>query len=167
VIGNLPYYITTPVIEYILKHKNAIASAVIMTQKEVASRLTAKPGTKDYGSLSCFVQYHAAVEYVYTVKRTCFYPAPDVDSSILRLNILNKPSVAVKDENRFFSIVRGAFNQRRKSIINSLSRREVLDLPKAELTAIFTTAGVDPARRPETLSLDDFARIADASRNRV
>jgi len=161
VVGNLPYYITTPVIEYILQNKGLITSAVIMVQKEVASRLLAKPGTKDYSSLSCFVQYHTRPEYIYTVKRTCFYPAPEVDSAILKLEILPKPSVQVKDEERLFKIVRGAFNQRRKSIINSLSREAVLGIRKEELAAILNNAGVDPASRPETLSLADFARIAD------
>ena len=161
-VGNLPYYITTPVIEYILRNKRLITAAIIMVQKEVASRLLAKPDTEDYGSLSCFVQYHANPKYIYTVKRTCFYPAPDVDSAILRLDILDKPSVELKDEELFFRIVRGSFNQRRKSIINSLSREAVLDIPKEELAAILERVGLDPTARPETLSLADFAKIATA-----
>lgn len=161
VVGNLPYYVTSPIIEYILRNKTIVSSAVIMIQKEVALRLLAKAGEEDYGSLSCFIQYHARPEYVYTVKRTCFYPAPDVDSSIIKLNILDKPSVEVADETLLFKIVRGAFNQRRKSIINSLSREEVLDMAKDELTDILVRAGIDPAARPETLSLADFARIAN------
>ena len=163
VAGNLPYYITTPVIEFILNNRNLISLAVITVQKEVALRLLAKPGTKDYGSLSCFVQYYTRPEYIYTVKRTCFYPAPGVDSAIVRLNIPETPPVEVADERRFFKIVRGAFNQRRKSIINSLSRKEVLNIPKEELKVILDNAKVDPATRPETLSLADFARIANAS----
>jgi 16S rRNA (adenine1518-N6/adenine1519-N6)-dimethyltransferase len=161
VVGNLPYYITTPVIEYLLKNKHLISSAVIMIQKEVALRLMAKPATEDYGSLSCFIQYHARPEYLYTVKRTCFYPVPEVDSGILRLDILDEPSVKVSDEDMLFRIVRGAFNQRRKSIMNSLAREEVLDMPKAELIEILGKAGIDPAARPETLSLADFAGIAN------
>ena len=163
VIANIPYYITTPVIEFILNNRNLISLAVITVQKEVALRLLAKPGTKDYGSLSCFVQYYTRPEYIYTVKRTCFYPAPGVDSAIVRLNIPETPPVEVADERRFFKIVRGAFNQRRKSIINSLSRKEVLNIPKEELKVILDNAKVDPATRPETLSLADFARIANAS----
>jgi 16S rRNA (adenine1518-N6/adenine1519-N6)-dimethyltransferase len=162
VIGNLPYYITTPVIEYLLRNKDLVTTAIIMVQKEVASRLLAKPGTKDYSSLSCFVQYHTRPEYIYTVKRTCFYPAPKVDSAIVRMDVLGTPSVRVKDEERFFRIVRGAFNQRRKSIVNSLSREAVLNIPKDELTAILNNAGIDPAARPETLNLSDFAKIDNA-----
>ncbi len=162
IVGNLPYYITTPIIEYILQNKRLITYAVIMVQKEVASRLLAKPGTKDYSSFSCFIQYNVKPEYVYTVKRGCFYPAPDVDSAIIKLGILEKPSVRVKDEKLLFKIVRGAFNQRRKSIINSLSREAVLDIPKGELMAILNAAGIDPAARPETLSLADFAKISES-----
>ena len=162
VTGNLPYYITTPVIEYILRNKRLINAAIIMVQKEVASRLLAEPATEDYGSLSCFVQYHTRPEYIHTVKRTCFYPVPDVDSAILRLDVLERPPVEVKDEELFFRIVRGAFNQRRKSIINSLSREAVLGIVKEELAAILNRAGIDQAARPETLGLADFAKIANA-----
>ncbi len=164
VVGNLPYYITTPVIEYILKNKRRVISAVIMVQKEVASRICAKAGTENYGSLSCFVQYHAKVEYVYTVKRTCFYPKPEVDSAIIRLVMPEKPLMRVDDEDLFFRIVRGAFNQRRKSIINSLSRKAVLDMSKEELAAILKKCRIDSAARPETLSLAEFAGIANCLR---
>ncbi|MDO8525468.1 MAG: 16S rRNA (adenine(1518)-N(6)/adenine(1519)-N(6))-dimethyltransferase RsmA [Candidatus Omnitrophota bacterium] len=164
VVGNLPYYITTPIIEYILRNKGLISEAIIMVQKEVASRLLAGAGSRDYGSLSCFLQYHTRPEHIYAVKRTCFYPEPDVDSSIVKLIIPENPSVSVKNEDLFFKIVRGAFNQRRKTIINSLSREAVLNIAKADLTAILNTAGIDPAARPETLSLADFAKIANCLR---
>jgi len=162
VVGNLPYYITTPIIELIIANKDLISSAVIMVQKEVASRFLAKPGTKDYSSLSCFIQYHTNPEYIYTVKRTCFDPAPDVDSSIVKLDMSKGPSVRVKDEELLFKIVRGAFNQRRKSVINSLSREEVLNMSKDKLTAILKDARIDPAARPETLSLAAFAKLTNA-----
>ena len=162
VVGNLPYYITTPIIEYLLGNKRLISTAIIMVQREVASRLMAKPRTKEYSSLSCFVQYHAKPEYIYTVKRTCFYPAPDVDSAIVKLEMLDEPSVRVGDEERLFRIIRGAFNQRRKSIINSLSRPAVLDMPKEKLSDLLDKAGIDASARPETLSLGDFASIANA-----
>lgn len=161
VVGNLPYYITTPVIELILRNKTLISMALIMVQKEMASRLLAAPGTDDYSSLSCFVQYHTRPVHLYTVNRSCFYPVPDVDSTLLKLEILDKPSVEVKDEELFFKLIRGAFNQRRKSIINSLSREAVLNIPKEELMAILNNAGIDPTARPETLSLSAFARIAN------
>lgn len=164
VVGNLPYYITTPIIEYLIKNKRLISMAVIMVQDEVARRLAAKAGDEDYGSLSCFVQYHAGVERIYKVKRTCFYPEPDVDSAILRLNMLETPSVKVKDEELLFRIIRGAFNQRRKSIINSLSREAVLDMPKEKLSAALEHLGIDPSIRPEQLSLSDFARLTNVIR---
>ncbi len=162
VVGNLPYYITAPVIEYIIENRALIRMALVMVQKEVAMRLLAKPKTDDYGSLSCFVQYYAKPEYIHTVKRTCFYPAPEIDSALVKLVFLDSPSVKVGDEGLFFKIVRGSFNQRRKSIINSLSREEVLDLPKDKLHAMLQRAGIDPASRPETLSLADFAKIVNS-----
>ena len=162
VAGNLPYYITTPIIEYLLDRKSLISKAVIMVQSEVASRLTAEAGADDYGSLSCYIQYHAKVERVYTVGRGCFFPTPDVDSAIVRIEMLASPSVKVADEALLFKIIRGAFNQRRKSIINSLSREAVLDIPKSELIAILNSAGIDPTDRPERLSLADFAKIANS-----
>ena len=162
VLGNLPYYITTPIIEYILRNKSLISEAIIMVQKEVASRLLAEAGSRNYGSLSCFVQYHTRPEHIYAVKRACFYPEPDVDSSIVKLSIPDNPSVSVKNEELFFKIVRGAFNQRRKTIINSLSREAVLNIAKADLGVILNTAGIDPTARPETLSLAAFAKLTNA-----
>ena len=162
VVGNLPYYITTPIIEYLLDNKSLISKAVIMVQNEVASRLTAKAGEEYYGSLSCYIQYHAKVERAYMVKRGCFFPTPDVDSAIVRIEMLASPSVKARDEALLFKIIRGSFNQRRKSIINSLSREAVLDIPKEKLTAILNTAGIDPTARPERLSLFDFAKICEA-----
>ncbi len=162
IVGNLPYYITTPVIEYIIDNRELIESALIVIQKEVALRLLAPPGSKDRGSISCFVQYYTKPEHLYTIKRTSFYPVPDVDSSLLRLNILHKPAHHVTDEPLFFKIVRGAFNQRRKSIINSLSRIAVLDIPKEELAGILKDLNIDPASRPEDLPLSSFANIANS-----
>lgn len=161
IVGNLPYYITTPAIEYIIENREIIESALIVMQKEVADRLLAPEGSKDRGSISCFVQYYTKPEYLHTIKRTSFYPAPDVDSSLLRLNILNKPSYSAKDEALLFKIIRGAFNQRRKSIINSLSREAVLNLPKDDLTGILKGINIDPASRPEDLPLSSFVSIAN------
>lgn len=162
VLGNLPYYVTTPIIEYIIENGGMIDSALIVIQKEVAGRLSAKPGSKDYGSLSCFVQYYTRPEYLYTIKRTSFHPVPEVDSSLIRLTVRTQPPVKVKDEELFFRIIRGSFNQRRKSIINSLSREAVLGTTKSDLTAVLNRAGVNPAARPEDLSLSEFAAIANA-----
>ena len=162
IVGNLPYYITTPVIEYIIENRDMINEALITIQREVADRLLAPEGSKDRGSISCFVQYYTKPEYLYTIKRTSFNPVPDVDSSLLRLNILDKPAHHVRDEAVFFKIVRGAFNQRRKSIINSLSREAVLDIPKEDLTGTLKKLNINPASRPQDLSLSSFASISNA-----
>ena len=162
VIGNLPYYITTPILEYLIENRPFIDSALIVIQKEVAVRLLASPGTKDYGSISCFLSYYTKPSYIYTIKRTCFYPSPEVDSGLIRLEMLTRPSVEVKDEKLLFKIIRGAFNQRRKSVINSLSRPAALDMPKEDLSLMLKKAGIDPAVRPENLSLADFAKISEA-----
>jgi len=162
VIGSLPYYITTPIIERLIENKSSVEFALIVIQREVAARLTASPGTKDYSSISCFVQYFMRPTYIYTIKRTCFYPPPEVDSALLRLDVLDRPSVEVKDERLFFKLIRGAFNQRRKSIINSLSRKEVLGVSKTTLLKALGKIGMDPAIRPEVLGLSDFAKIANA-----
>ena len=161
VAGNLPYYITSPIIEKLIASAAFIDRAVILVQKEFAERILAEPGSKTYSSFSCFVRYYAAASYSHTVKRTSFYPEPDVDSAIVRLDFLRKPAVAVSDEKLLFKIIRGSFNQRRKIVLNSLSRVEVLDMPKDDLTRLLAKARIDPTVRPETLSLDDFARIAN------
>ncbi|HPM42613.1 MAG TPA: 16S rRNA (adenine(1518)-N(6)/adenine(1519)-N(6))-dimethyltransferase RsmA [Candidatus Omnitrophota bacterium] len=162
IVGNLPYYITSPIIEKIITAYAVTDFAVILVQKEFANRLAAGPGSKEYGSLSCFVQYRAAISYIHTVKRSSFYPEPEVDSAIVRLDMLKKPPVEVADERLLFKVIRGAFNQRRKSLINSLSREEVLDLPKDTLAKVFLRARVDPGIRPESMDLDDFARIVNS-----
>lgn len=162
VVGNLPYYATTPIIEYLIERRGRIRAAFITVQREVANRLLAVPGTKEYSSLSCFVQYYMKPAYIHTVKRDSFYPVPEVDSSFIRLDVLDTPSVAVRDEALLFTTIRGAFNQRRKSILNSLSREAVLDLPKERLAALLASIGIDPAARPETLTLHQFASIANA-----
>ncbi|MBN1526921.1 MAG: ribosomal RNA small subunit methyltransferase A [Candidatus Omnitrophica bacterium] len=162
VVGNLPYYITTPILEGFIRHRAAIGSILIVVQKEFADRILAEPGSKAYGSLSCFIRYYMKPAYLHTVKRGCFYPEPKVDSSLIRLDVLKEPSVKVGDEALFFKIVRSSFGQRRKTIINSLSRKEALDMPKDKLAAILERAGIDPTARPESLPLEAFAAIANA-----
>lgn len=161
IVGNLPYYITTPIIEYLIENRALIECILITVQKEVANRLLAEAGSKDYASISCFVQYYTRPAYLYTIKRSSFYPVPEVDSSLIRLDILERPSVDVKNEKMLFKIIRGAFNQRRKSIINSLSREAVLDIPKDRLEKVLQNAGIDPNSRPESLSLSSFAKISN------
>ncbi|MFA6078778.1 MAG: 16S rRNA (adenine(1518)-N(6)/adenine(1519)-N(6))-dimethyltransferase RsmA [Candidatus Omnitrophota bacterium] len=161
-IGNLPYYISSPIIEYMIDNRRFIESAIFMVQKEVAARLLAGPGTKDYSSVSCFVQYYTKPKYVHTVKRGSFHPEPEVDSAIVRFDLSTDGPSGVKDEKMLFRVIRGAFNQRRKTIINSLSREAVLDIPKDELARILDGIGIGPERRPETLGLPEFIRIANA-----
>lgn len=160
IVGNLPYYITTPIIEYIIENRKSVSSALVTVQREVANRLLALPGTEDYSSISCYVRYYTSPVYIHTIKNTAFYPEPEVDSSLVRLDILDKPSVETGDEALFFKIIRSAFNQRRKSIVNSLSREAALSIPKEELAGILKRAGIEPSVRPERLGLAEFARIA-------
>ena len=162
VVGNLPYYITTPIIELLIQNRHLVRFALIMVQREVANRLMAPPGTKDCSSISCFIQYYTKPHYIYTIKPTAFYPSPDVDSSLIRLDMRDKPPVDVRDEKLFFRIIRSSFNQRRKSIINSLSREASLNIPKDELSRVLENIGIDPASRPESLSLAEFAKIANS-----
>ncbi len=162
VISNLPYYISTPVIEYVIENRAFIECAIVMVQKEVAARLLAAPGTKDYSSISCFIQYYTKPQYVYTVKRNSFYPTPEVDSAIVRFDFPLTRPVDALDENMLFRVIRGSFNQRRKTIINSLSREAVLNISKDKLKRVLDGIGIDPERRPETLSLPEFARISNA-----
>jgi len=162
VIGNLPYYITTPIVAFLIDNRDLIDFVLMTVQREVATRMLAKPGIKDYSAFSCFVQYYTHPAYIHTIKAASFFPEPEVDSSIVRLDMPDTPTVDVKSEDALFRIIRGSFNQRRKSIINSLSRKEALDLPKEKLASILNRVNIDPSRRPETLSLSDFAKIADA-----
>lgn len=162
VIANLPYYITTPIIMHLIESSLPIEEMVLMMQKEVASRLEAKPSTKAYGSLSIAIQYYMEVEVAFTVPRTVFMPQPNVDSAIIRLKTLKNPPVIVKDEHLFFRIVRASFVQRRKTIWNNL-RKAFNDKGKEEtLRAAFEKAEINPSRRGESLTIEEFGRLADA-----
>ena len=157
VIGNLPYYITTPVIVYLLQQRDYISSILITVQKEVAKRLVANPGKKDYGAITCFVRYYANPSILFYIKRTSFWPQPEVDSAFIKLEPSKKPAADVLDEELFFKIIRAAFQKRRKIILNAL--RDIIS--KERLLEIFKNMGIDPKRRGETLSLEEFARIAN------
>ncbi len=162
VVANLPYYITSPLIVKLIEAKEHINRMVIMVQEEVADRLTAKPGTKGYGSITVFVRYHCQIQLVAKAKRTVFYPAPDVDSAVLRLDILPTPAVRVDNEQLFFAIVRASFGQRRKTLLKSLSGSQDLYWSREKALAVLTKAEIDPTRRGETLSLEEFARLANS-----
>jgi len=162
VVANLPYYVTTPIIMKLLEEQLPIRGIVCMLQKEVADRISAKPGTKEYGSLSIAVQYYTEAETVMIVPKTVFVPQPNVDSAVIRLTKREKPAVMVKDEDFFFQVTKASFAQRRKTLLNNLTSQ----LPdgkqkKEEILAALSASGIDPVRRGETLSLEEFGRLAD------
>lgn len=163
VVANLPYYVTTPILMKLLEEKLPIRGIVGMLQKEVADRLAAKPGTKEYGSLSIAVQYYTVAETVMIVPKTVFMPQPNVDSAVIRLTVREVPAVKVKDEEFFFQVTRASFAQRRKTILNNLTSQ----LPngkqnKEQIIAALKAVGVDESRRGETLSIEEFGRLSDA-----
>ncbi|QQK74259.1 16S rRNA (adenine(1518)-N(6)/adenine(1519)-N(6))-dimethyltransferase RsmA [Salicibibacter cibarius] len=158
VAGNLPYYVTTPILMGFLEQKLPIKTLTVMIQKEVSERLAAVPGTKAYGSLSIAAQYYAEAEEIMSVPATVFMPRPNVDSMIIRFRIRNQPAVDVEDERLFFELIRAAFAQRRKTLTNNL--RQWLG-KKADLQEVFQLAGLDGTRRAETLALEEFAALAD------
>jgi len=153
VIGNIPYNISSPIIEHLINQKDKINAVYISLQKELAERIVAKPGNKDYGSFSLFVQYHCQPEIKFIIRKGCFRPQPKVDSAFMELTIRKTPKVLVKDEQLLFKIVRTAFGQRRKMIVNTLRNF----IPRDEISH----TGIDPNCRPEELSLEDFAKIAE------
>ena len=159
VVGNLPYYITTPIIMKLLETAHGIDSITVMMQKEVGDRIAAEPGTRLSGAITYPVCYHAKVSKIADVPRECFYPAPKVDSVVLRLDILDEPAVNTKDADFMFKCVKAGFSQRRKTLLNSLSSMEGMD--KEKISMALDRAGIDQSRRAETLTLKEFAEIAD------
>lgn len=166
VIGNLPYYITTPIIMRFLEEKVAIDSITIMIQKEVAERMAAKPNTKNYGTLSIAVQYYCHTERVATVPPSVFIPQPNVDSSVIKLIPLGNPRVAVQDEKLYFALVKDAFGKRRKTLLNALSTGH-LQLNKELVKEVLNECGIDSKRRGETLSLEEFAALSNQFTERL
>ena len=159
IVGNLPYYITTPIIMKILEDGVDADSITIMMQKEVADRIKAKEGTKARGALSVAVQYYCEVEKVTDVPKEVFVPVPKVDSTVLRLDVRSEKPVTLKDDKLFFRAVKCGFGQRRKTLLNSLSSNSGFD--KEQVKEILSKAGIEPNRRAETLSIDEFANIAN------
>ena len=201
IIGNLPYYITTPIIMKILREdlpaekvpagaaaagevdagevdageadageadirsggNSALADSItIMMQKEVADRIKAAPGSKTYGALSVAVQYYCEVSEVCEAPAECFEPRPKVDSEVLRLDIRGQRAVSVKDEDLFFDCVKAGFSQRRKTLSNCMKNLSRPSLSKEEITAVLADAGIEPVRRAETLSIEEFGALADS-----
>jgi len=157
VFGNIPYYISSPIIEHLLKFRTGLKAAFLTVQKEFAARVVALPGTKNYGSFSCFVQYYCLPKIIFNISKNCFRPSPKVDSSFLELKIREIPAVCPNDETAFFKIIRAAFNQRRKVLRNSLLG---VVMPEA-LEIFFKKSGLSRSVRPECLSLENFALLAD------
>jgi 16S rRNA (adenine1518-N6/adenine1519-N6)-dimethyltransferase len=159
VFGNIPYYISSPIIEHLFKFKDIIDIIFITVQREFARRLTAIPGSKDYGSFSCFVQYYTQTKIILNIKKTCFLPSPKVDSCLVRLRIRTSPCVRIRDERLFFKIIRAAFNKRRKTLKNSLAGV----IPLQKLEEFFKKYSIGRQTRPERLSLEDFAHLSDVA----
>ena len=158
VCANLPYYITSPVIMKLLEDRLPVKTITVMVQKEAAQRLCAEPGTRDSSAITAAVRYYCEPELLFHVSAGSFMPAPKVDSAVIRLT-LREPSVAPKSEAAFFKVIKAAFAQRRKTVLNSLSSS--LSLDKSEVSDILNTAGVDANARAERLTLQNFADISD------
>ena len=169
VVANLPYYITTPIIMGLFESQVPLSSITIMVQKEVADRMQVGPGTKDYGALSLAVQYYAKPEIMLNVPPACFMPRPNVGSAVIRLTRFEEPPVKAQDERKMFSIIRAAFNQRRKTLANALTNGlaytneegKVIHVSRKEVCETLEKMGLSQTIRGEALSLEQFARLSD------
>jgi 16S rRNA (adenine1518-N6/adenine1519-N6)-dimethyltransferase len=158
VVANIPYYITTPIIFRLIEAKGHLRSMTLTIQKEVAERIVAGPGSKTYGVLSIAVQYHSIPRLEFIIPREAFRPVPEVDSAVIRIDMRESPRVRVPDEKAFFKLIRTAFAQRRKTLANAL--KPLLTDSRERLLQ----AGIDPQRRAETVSIEEFARLAEVLR---
>lgn len=161
IVANLPYYITTPIIMGLFENHVPVKSITVMVQKEVADRMQVGSGTKDYGALSLAVQYYAKPEIVAIVPPNCFIPRPNVASAVIRLTCHEKKPVEVKDEKGMFALIRASFNQRRKTLANSLSNAQNLSLTREQVTEALESMQLSPTIRGEALTLEQFAALAD------
>lgn len=161
-VANLPYYITTPIILKILSMQDCYSSITVMIQKEVAERMQSGPGTKDYGALSLAVQYYTSPQVITKVPASCFIPQPKVDSAVIRLDKREEPPVSCSDPEKMFTLIRAAFNQRRKTLLNAISNAGITSISKEELIERIRAAGYNETVRGETLTLEDFARLTDS-----
>ena len=162
VVANLPYYITTPIIMGLFESHVPVKSITVMVQKEVAMRMQAGPGTKDYGALSLAVQFYAEPYIVANVPPNCFMPRPNVGSAVIRLTLHENPPTTVKDESLMFQIIRASFNQRRKTLLNGLNNSPEIAATKEQIQTAFEKLGFPANVRGETLTLKEFAALADA-----
>ena len=162
VVANLPYYITTPIIMGLFESRVPIDSITVMVQKEVAQRMQAQPGTKDYGALSLAVQFYAKPYIAANVPPNCFIPRPNVGSAVIRLKKYENPPVKVQDETLLFRLIRASFNQRRKTLVNGLKNCAELPFSKEQILAAFEVTGLAENIRGEALTLAQFAQLSDA-----
>lgn len=158
VVANLPYYISTPIIQKLILHRSRFISLTLMLQKEVAERIASPPGSKEYGYLSVLVQYHTIPKIEFKVPPGSFTPSPEVDSMVITLAMREHPAVSVKDEQYFIRVVKAAFSQRRKTLRNSLKQ---LEIHADKMDAVMQQTGIDLGRRAETLTVEEFGRLAD------
>jgi 16S rRNA (adenine1518-N6/adenine1519-N6)-dimethyltransferase len=157
VVANLPYYISTPIIQKLILHRSKFISLTLMLQKEVAERIAAPPGGKEYGYLSVLAQLYAVPRIEFKVPPNAFTPKPEVDSAVMTLVIREHPAIVLNDEPFFMRVVKAAFSQRRKTLRNSLKQ---LELPKEKMDAVLKETGIDLGRRAETLSVEEFGKLA-------
>lgn len=161
VVANLPYYITTPIIMELFEQHVPLESVTVMVQKEVADRMQAGPGTKDYGALSLAVQYYARPYLVANVPQNCFIPRPNVGSAVVRLTRYTEPPVQVKNEEKMFRLIRASFRQRRKTLVNGIGNAADVPYTKEETARALERMGLSASIRGEALTLTDFARLSD------
>jgi 16S rRNA (adenine1518-N6/adenine1519-N6)-dimethyltransferase len=160
-VGNLPYHLTSSILFQVLEQRAHVSRAVFTLQKEVVERLSAEPGTRDYGLLSVLLGLYFDIEHLFTLEAHLFHPPPKVDSAVVRLTRLKAPRAPVVDEERFIRVVKAGFAQRRKTLLNSLKSDRTLATPELYAKAL-GTAGIDPMRRAETLSPEEFASLERA-----
>jgi len=161
VVANLPYYITTPILMELLEKKAPISSITVMVQKEVADRMQALPGSKDYGALSLAVQYYSKPQTVAIVPPNCFIPRPSVESAVVRLADVGSGKVPVRNEKLMFALIRASFNQRRKTLANGIKNAAGLGFSREQVVEALAQMGLDANTRGETLELAQFAQLAD------
>lgn len=164
VVSNLPYYITTPIIFKLLDHSDIISSMYFMVQKEVCTRLTAKEGNKDYGSLSVLIKLNGAAKQEFIVTRNCFYPAPNVDSAIVSIK-MNQNDCRLKNDPKFLKFIQNIFEQKRKTLYNNISNK--YDITKDELNKILNELNLDESVRAEKLSLENIIKIYQSLNNKL
>ncbi len=162
VVANLPYYITTPIVMGLLESSAPLQSITVMVQKEVAQRMQATPGTKDFGALSLAVQYYAEPEVVANVPPNCFIPRPNVGSAVIRLTKYGSPPIQVSDEKKMFALIRASFNQRRKTLANSLGNAPGLQVSRQRVVEVLEEMGLPAMVRGESLTLEQFGELSNA-----